>query len=243
VKEIDKIMNKIQKVVQVWLPILILLGVTKLLSATSGITLRQLMVDPTEVMRVPFYIGIVADIGVLLWAATVSICLFISVFLAQWVGKAWRNFFLVSGLLTLVLLLDDLLRIHDEIFPVYFGIKGDFIGIVYVLLVSLYLLRYRTLIFQQSYDFLVMALGFFALSVAIDVAPTALKEQFFVRDILLLEDGAKLLGIANWLAYFGYLGASVLGKANHQLSGQQADDQTQGATSNSVGTRLFRGSV
>jgi hypothetical protein len=176
------------------------------------------MLDPTKVMGVPFYIGIVADIGLLLWAATVSICLFISISLAQWVSKAWRNFFLVSGLLTIFLLLDDLLRIHDEIFPVYLGIRGDVLGIVYVLLVFLYLLRFRTLIFEQSYGFLVVALGFFAISVAIDVAPTALKAQFVTRDVLLWEDGAKLLGIANWLAYFVYLSASVLGKVNLELS-------------------------
>jgi hypothetical protein len=63
-----------------------------------------------------------------------------------------------------------------------------------------------------------MALGFFAISVAIDVAPTALKEQFAVRDVLLFEDGAKLLGVANWLAYFAYLSAAVLGKVNLALA-------------------------
>jgi hypothetical protein len=217
-------MDKIQKIIPVWLPMLILLGVTKLFSTTRGITLRQLMLDPTEVMHVPFYIGIVSDIGILLWAATVSICLFVSTFLAQWVSKAWRNFFLASGLLTVVLLLDDLLRIHDEILPVYLGIKGDFIGIVYVLLISLYLFRFRTLILQQPYEFLVMALGFFAISVAIDVAPTALKEQFAVRDVLLFEDGAKLLGVANWLAYFVYLSAAVLSKVNPVLARQSANE-------------------
>lgn len=202
--------KKTQRVVQVWLPILILLGVTKLFSAMTSIPLRRLMLDPTEVTHVPFYTGIMANLGVLLWAAAASICLFISIFLSQMVGKAWKNFFLISGLLTLFLLLDDLLRIHDEILPVYLGIKGDILGIVYVLLIAVYLFRFRTLIVQYPYEFLVMALGFFGVSVAIDVAPSVLKNLFSQTNIVFFEDGTKLLGIANWLAYFAYLGEAIL---------------------------------
>lgn len=203
-------MKKTQRVVQVWLPILILLGVTKLFSAMASVPLRRLMLDPTEITQVPFYTGIMANLGILLWAAAATICLFISMFLAQMVGKAWKNFFLISGLLTFILLLDDLLRIHDEIFPVYLGIKGDIFGIGYVLFIGVYLLRFRTLIVQYPYAFLVMALGFFGVSVAIDVAPSGLKNLFTQTDIVFFEDGAKLLGIANWLAYFAYLSAAIL---------------------------------
>jgi hypothetical protein len=193
------------------------------------------MLDPTEVMDVPFYTGIMANLGILLWAAAASICLFISIFLAPLVGKAWKDFFLVFGSLTLLLLLDDLLRIHDEIFPVYLGIKGDVIGIGYFLLTLLCLLRYRKLIFQYPYTFLLMSLGFFAVSVAIDVAPPVLKERFSVADVLFLEDSAKLLGIANWLAYFAYLSAAILGKANLASSKSPISNQTQGTTSNWMG--------
>ena len=210
--------SKTQTLVQVWLPILILLGITKLLSDAKSIPLRQLMLDPTEFTHVPFYTGILANLGILLWAAAASICLFIAIFLPQLVGKTWKDFFLTSGLVTLLLLLDDLLRIHDEIFPVYLGIKGDVFGIGYVLLILLYLLRYRTLIFQYPYTFLVMALGLFAVSVAIDIAPPFLKKLFPVADVLFLEDSPKLLGIANWLAYFAYLGAAVLSKASQTAS-------------------------
>lgn len=227
--------NTGQRVSQVWGPILILLVVTKLFSSTASVPLRQLMLDPTEVMRVPFYVGIVANLGILMWAAAASICLFIAIFLAPLVGKAWKDFFLVFGLLTLLLLLDDLLRIHDEIFPVYFGIKGDVIGIGYFLLTLLCLFRFRTLIFQYPYTFLVMALGFFAVSVAIDVAPSVIKDRFSVADVLFFEDSAKLLGIANWLAYFAYLSAAILGKASLASSKSPASNQTQETTSSWMG--------
>src|SRR5688572_11660779 len=218
--------NKAQMFVQIWLPILILLAVTKLFSDAASIPLRQLMLDPTEFTHVPFYTGIMANLGILLWSATASVCLFISIFLPQLVSKSWKDFFLVSGLLTLLLLLDDLLRIHDEIFPVYLGIKGDVFGMGYVLLIAIYLLRYRTLIFQYPYGFLVMALGLFAVSVAVDVAPPFLKGLFSVADVLFLEDSAKLLGIANWLAYFAYLSASVLREGNQAAPRLAMDDWT-----------------
>lgn len=228
-------MNKTQRLLQIWLPILIVLGITKLFSVATDIPLRQFMLDPTEFMRAPFYTGILANLGVLLWAATASICLFIAMFLPQLVGKAWRDFFLVSGLLTLLLLLDDLLRIHDEIFPVHLGIKGDILGIGYVFLIALYLFRYRTLIFQYPYTFLIMALGLFAISVAIDVAPAVLKHRFSVADLLLFEDGAKLLGIANWLAYFAHLTAAVLRKENLAATEARVDDWTPATTSDRAG--------
>ncbi len=218
--------NKAQTFVQIWLPILILLAVTKLFSDATSIPLRQLMLDPTEFTHVPFYTGIMANLGILLWSATASVCLFVSIFLPQLVSKEWKDFFLVSGLLTLLLLLDDLLRIHDEIFPIYLGIKGDVFGMGYVLLILLYLLRYRTLIFQYPYGFLVMALGLFAISVAVDVAPPFLKGLFSVADVLFLEDSAKLLGIANWLAYFAYLSSSVLRKENQAAPRLTMDDLT-----------------
>lgn len=229
------IKNISQRVFQVWGPILILLVITKLFSSASKVSLRQLMLDPTEFTDVPFYTGIMANLGILLWAATASICLFVAIYLSQLVGKAWKDFFLVFGLLTLLLLLDDLLRIHDEIFPVYFGIKGDVIGIGYFLLTLLCLLRYRTLIFQYPYTFLVMALGLFAVSVAIDVAPSALKHRFSVADVLFFEDGAKLLGIANWLAYFAYLSAAILGKANLAFSKSPVSNQAPETTSSWMG--------
>ena len=229
------ITKKSQRVFQVWAPILILLVVTKLFSSTSSIPLRQLMLDPTEVMDVPFYTGIMANLGILLWAAAASICLFIAIFLPQLVGKTWKDFFLVFGLLTFLLLLDDWLRIHDEIFPVYFGIKGDVIGIGYFLLTLLCLFRYRQLILRYPYTFLLMALGFFAVSVAIDVAPPVLKHRFSVADVLFFEDSAKLLGIANWLAYFAYLSAAILGKVNLASSKSPVSNQTQETTSGWMG--------
>ena len=193
------------------------------------------MLNPTEFMDVPFYTGIMANLGILLWTATASICLFIAILLSQLVGKVWKDFFLVFGLLTSLLLLDDLLRIHDEILPVYFGIKGDVIGIGYFLLTLLCLLRYRALIFQYPYTFLMMALGLFAVSVAIDIAPPFIKNRFSVADLLFFEDSAKLLGIANWLAYFAYLSATLLGKADRASSRFPVSNQTQETSSNWMG--------
>lgn len=228
-------MKQAQKVVQVWLPILILLGVVRLFSTMTSIPLRRLMLDPTEVTQVPFYTGIMANLGTLLWTAAASICLFIAIFLAQMVGKAWKNFFMISGLLTLLLLLDDLLRIHDEIFPVYLGIKGDVFGIGYVLFIGVYLFRFRTLIVQYPYAFLVMALGFFGVSIAIDVAPSGVKNLFTQTDIVFFEDGAKLLGIANWLAYFAYLSAALLRPAKLAVPKSAVEDWAPATTSERMG--------
>ena len=127
-----------------------------------------------------------------------------------------------------LLLLDDLLRLHDAILPVYLGITGDFIGDVYVLLILLYLFRFRTPMLQYPYIFLVMALELCGISVAIDIAPKVLKDLFSVADVIFVEDGAKLRGIANWLAYFACLSASIISKRNLAAPKPTVDDWAPG---------------
>ncbi|PMB07592.1 hypothetical protein CEN49_12365 [Fischerella thermalis CCMEE 5273] len=48
---------------------------------------------------------------------------------------------------------------------------------------------------------LVLAFGFFGLSVFLDLLPIA--DWFGSDNEYLLEDGTKLLGMVSWLAYFG----------------------------------------
>jgi hypothetical protein len=62
-------------------------------------------------------------------------------------------------------------------------------------LLALYLFRHRRLILKSNFFLLLASLGFMGASMTIDII-----EKFTWQ--YEIEDGAKLLGIAFWLAYY-----------------------------------------
>lgn len=72
-------------------------------------------------------------------------------------------FFLFSGLLTSMLMLDDLFLLHERIFPEYLHWRQRYIYLSYVSSVLVYLAAFRHIIFKNN--FLLLALALFFLSV------------------------------------------------------------------------------
>ena len=147
--------------------------------------------------------GSVSSLGAFVWGASASTCLF-TVFVFRSLGFRYGYAFLLcSGLLSLYLMLDDFFVIHEVLAPHYLGVQQMvFVGVL-VLIVIVYLVVFGRLILATNFAMLMVALSFFAISVAIDQSPLVgiLKsnigdwEDFF-------EDGSKLLGILCWYCYF-----------------------------------------
>jgi len=147
-------------------------------------------------MGVPFYVGIVSNIGFLVWASAASICLFSAAVLRQEAGKReWYLFLLFSGFITSMLLLDDFLLLHVVV-PNYLHIPEMLVYLGYGLLISLYLIRFRTMVLKTEFLLLLFAFGFFGLSIIIDAGLI----DFYGQN--LFEDGFKLFGIVSWATYF-----------------------------------------
>lgn len=103
-------------------------------------------------------------------------------------------FLLVGGLISLILLLDDLFLFHEIVFPLYFKIPEKIVFLSYGLMVLGYITRFRKLIFETDFIFLLFAFCFFGLSIIIDILD--------LRVSALFEDGSKLFGIVSWFGYF-----------------------------------------
>ena len=88
------------------------------------------------------------------------------------------------------------------------GIPQPLVLLAYAVMVGLFLVRFRVLIAHSDKSFLVLALAFFAASVAVDLMPGAWSRAW--GWLYLLEDGCKLLGITGWLGYFATVAASAL---------------------------------
>jgi hypothetical protein len=180
------------------------IGIVMLLHHSEGIPIGDLTRDPISIARAPLHIGFLSQIGIFFWSASATVCLFSAQALPRCQDNLKiKRFLVVSGILTLVLGLDDAFLFHEELLP-DFGIPQKTVVFSYVGIAILYLARFHSLILRTEYILLGIALTFFGASVALDL----LKPHGI--DPFLFEDGAKLVGIVSWLAYFYRTGKTAI---------------------------------
>lgn len=153
--------------------------------------------DIAAVAHLPPWIGMISNIGVLLWCASATVPLAVALLgLHQGRRGPAIRFLLMLGLLSSALMLDDLFMLHEFVLPRFFNASERVLFAVYGVLLFLIVVRFRRLYPDTSAFFLLTALVCFALSLSIDFLPEASPWHSY-----LLEDGFKLLGTANWLAF------------------------------------------
>jgi hypothetical protein len=162
----------------------------------KGIPIGYLTRDPALVVNIPIYIGSFSIIGILLWFSAAALCLFSAPLVSHPKDNSLQQFLLMSGLFTLLLVLDDLFLLHEEVFPKYVGIPERVVEASYGILMLLYLFKFRAVIFKTEFLLFGLALGLFGFSLGLDVLP----QNIYFRH--LLEDGSKFAGIVTWLVYF-----------------------------------------
>lgn len=160
----------------------------------SGILTR----DPAVLMNVsPFY-GTLSKLGMLLWCGCVTICLFsASLLRRERHNVETRAFLISSGLLTFALLLDDLFMVHEYVAPTLLHLPETGIYIAHAMTLFLICIWFRRIIVETRFVLLLFAIGFFGLSISVDMLPLDKLHGRF-----LIEDGFKMLGIASWFGYY-----------------------------------------
>lgn len=197
----------------VYLPVI---GLLFILAVQNAIPLDTFTRDTADVAKAPLFTGLISNLGILMWTATGSICIFTGVLLRRSNNRI-AHFLLASGLLTLVLMFDDLLLMHERVFDEHLGIPEELVIGSYGLALAGILLWWRRVIWESNYMLLILALFFFAISVGADIGQSQLfdsgvatSETGFNELQILIEDGMKLLGIVTWLVYFANLSLQQL---------------------------------
>ena len=98
-------------------------------------------------------------------------------------------------------MLDDFFLLHEKIFPVYFGVPEKIVYIAYFSLILGGAVVFKKCIMETEYLIILIALGFFGLSIFTDVIQGRI-ELIIGSWRILFEDGFKLLGIVGWMGYF-----------------------------------------
>jgi len=188
------IFPKVIYVAVYFLAFAILVGIYFVCSRTTY-EIDMITRDPVAVLNGKPFTGFLSNIGILVWAFTVAVIFYSTLILQMQQNKNEILFLLSSGIITSILLLDDLFMIHEMVAPYYLKIPEHITYLIYGLLISTYLILSIKKILRTNYIFLMMAMFFLGASLITDI--------FEVEgDWLLLEDGLKFLGIVSWFIYF-----------------------------------------
>jgi len=162
-----------------------------------------------------FYYGAFSNLGVILWTITATLCFFSTIYLKRYYPNSpFRSFLLHGGILTTLLLLDDVYMWHEQMFPVYLGINTLVVYAAYLVYAIYFVVRFRNIIFKTEYLILLASIFLMALSVLIDIIHdrqiidnillknSGLRPALIGELSVLFEDTFKGLGIFTWLIYF-----------------------------------------
>jgi len=165
----------------------------------------KLEIEPSDLSRdyggvyhLEPYVGMLSSLGIFIWCASVTLCWFAWYFLrTQNKDSGRKNFFLVSGLITTIIAVDDLFQFHEIIVPDYFGIPEISFYIVYTLTLIVFNVKYINILMNRYFSILILGYSFLAVSILFDM---------FIEDHVpfgtYIEDGLKFVGISLWSFYF-----------------------------------------
>ena len=199
--------TRIYKVILIiYIPAFFLLLAMGIISWRTNTPIMNFTRDPLAIMKAPFYIGILSNLGILFWTAGAAICFFSAAIINCINHKSQAFYFLLfGGIITTVLLCDDFFQFHERVFPKYLNTSGSQVFIIYFLMILAYLIFFRKKIMATDFLFLGMSLLGFAISATID--------EVFVnhfRGKFLLEDGFKFLSILSWTTYYIRVGMTEI---------------------------------
>lgn len=135
----------------------------------------------------PFYGGSVSILSAVVWGVAGALCLFVA-----WTTPSHRRALTLLGTLALVLLVDDVLMVHDDLGP-RVGIPDEAFYAVYAALAALCLWSMRHELRRGPGAALLLGGAFLGLSVGLDTLDQEGTAWF------LAEDGAKLVGGLVWI--------------------------------------------
>lgn len=189
--------------------ITVILSVVFYVGAAWNIPYKTIMGDPAFIADTHPFTGILSNIGVLVWFSGAIICLYTWLLLREILSVKEKQFYLISGLFTLFLLVDDFFMLHDYIFYSFkeFKITEPITYMVYAFGTILYLVQFKKLIIQKDVTILCIAVVFLGASVGVDSFIESSNIKHFI------EDALKFIGICLWSYFFALSSYADLTKA------------------------------
>jgi hypothetical protein len=170
------------------------------LALQQQVPYSQLLLDPNSINRVPWYTGLVSNLGILGWT-TATVAAFFGAWVSHFGGRPGAaNLLGRGGLLSALLLFDDLFQLHILVKPLL-GIPKVVVYACYLALAIWWVVGRWREVARTRVELLAAAGLALGLSVVADRVAAPLP--FLSADTaLLIEDAAKFLGVLAWAQYF-----------------------------------------
>ena len=166
-----------------------------------NIKLSLVVRDLAQTCGYPIGVGMISNIGILLWGAAASICLF-TTFL-EGINRESSKLLLLGGIFSSLLCIDDLFLLHDR----YVG--PDFLNLTYLAISIFLLVRFRRILKIIGLFNLLISILFLGLSIFFDGVIQQIFNQSYELTQL-IEEGFKFIGIACWLNFWCKASSSAL---------------------------------
>ena len=149
--------------------------------------------DLAQTCGYPIGVGMISNIGILLWASSGAITLFVSI--SKLAERDIAKLLLMGGIFSSILCVDDFFLLHDR----YVG--PDFLNITYLTMTILMLIKFWKVLLKIGLLPIIISLLFLSSSVFFDsILQQLLSENYGL--IQLYEEFFKFLGIACWLYFW-----------------------------------------
>ena len=163
------------------------------ISSLYDIKLSLVVRDLAQTCGYPIGVGMISNIGILLWGAAASICLFTT--FSGKINSDISKLLLLGGAFSGLLCIDDFFLLHDR----YIG--PDFLNLTYLAISILILVRFKKILKKIGLFNLVISILFLGLSIFFDGVIQQIFNQSYELTQL-IEEWFKFIGIVCWLNFW-----------------------------------------
>ena len=201
--------NLLKVIIVAITPSLITYALAINLSAMAGIKGILVIRDLAQTCDSALGIGLISNLGYLLWLAPASIALFTAYGTPTNSQHKLKELLLCGGWFSFILCIDDMFLLHDK----YIG--QTFLYVVYAIFAFLIVFRFRDQLIKNGGEIFILAATLLAFSILTD------KFQHDIVDIppvkyettQIFEEGVKFLGISSWFYFWWTTSSKFIRKA------------------------------
>ena len=192
------------------IPALLVYVASLSLSGLAGIKGQLVLRDLAQTCGTPAGVGLLSNLGYLLWLAAAAVALFTAYSGQPGVRGKQYELLACGGWFSFILCIDDMFLLHER----YIG--QTFLYVVYMVFAALIATRYRRQLMASRGELFLLAVALLGASIGIDQFQRDLPFKY--ESVQLVEEGAKFLGIATWVLYWWQASTQSLNNAQSRIT-------------------------
>jgi len=184
------------------IPALIFYSLSIIRLKSVGFEIMEILRDPAQQSGESSFRGFLSNIGIWLWVCSAAISFFFVLVSDTIINKNSKGLLLLTGILSLLLAVDDFFMIHDRY------VSQKICYLVYAIFIGFLFIRHFKMIIEiEGFAFLLAGI-LLASSIVTDIIQSKIPLDY--QYVQVIEEGFKFIGAATWLYFIGRVASSTL---------------------------------